>query len=74
MANWGIWYWLSDLKNQFRQLTGPERRAFIVASYKLSDEGKYWRRNIKDELSPFEKIILDWASGKAQQSDWRIPL
>jgi hypothetical protein len=31
MANWGNWYWLSDLKNKFRQLRGPERRAFIVA-------------------------------------------
>jgi hypothetical protein len=41
MAKWEVWYWLSDLRNQFRTLSPLERRAFIVASYKLSDEGRH---------------------------------
>jgi len=27
MARWGVWFWLSDLKNNFRTLTPLERRA-----------------------------------------------
>ena len=73
-ARWGDWYWLSDLKNRFSELSGPERRAFIVASYSLKDEGQHWRDHIKRELSPFEKFILNWAGGKADQRNWKIPL
>lgn len=73
-ARWGDWYWLSDLKNRFGELSGPERRAFIVASYILKDEGRHWRDHIEMELSPFEKFILKWAGGKANQGNWKIPL
>mgnify|MGYP003366041198 CR=1 FL=1 len=74
MARWGQWYWISDLKNKFRTLSGPERRAFIVASYILKDEGNHWRDHIKKELSPFENLILGWAGEKASQKTWSIPL
>ncbi|MDR3575037.1 MAG: RNA-directed DNA polymerase [Anaerolineaceae bacterium] len=74
MARWGQWYWISDLKNKFRTLSGPERRAFIVASYILKDEGNHWRDHIKKELSPFENLILGWAGEKANQKIWSIPL
>ncbi len=74
MARWGEWYWLSDLKNRFRTLSGPERRAFIVASYILKDEGTHWRDHVKKELNPFEKFILEWAGEKANQPNWSIPL
>ena len=72
MARWGEWYWLSDIKNNFRQLSGPERRAFIVASYTLKDEGKHWRDHIKPELSPFEKLVKEWACQKANEKNWSI--
>ena len=74
LANWGEWYWLSDRRNRFRELSGPERRAFIVASYILKDEGDHWRKNIEIELNPFEKFILKWAGEKANQPNWNIPL
>lgn len=74
MARWGEWYWLSDLRNRFRQLAGPERRAFIVASYKLTDEGNHWRGGITDELDPFEKLILSWAGEKSNLPNWEVPL
>jgi Reverse transcriptase (RNA-dependent DNA polymerase) len=62
MANWNEWYWLSDLKNRFRELSAPEKRAFIVSSYSLKDEGKHWRDHIKKELNPFERFVLEWAT------------
>lgn len=74
MARCGEWYWLSDIKNNFRQLSSPERRAFIVASYTLQDEGKHWREHAKIEFSPYEKTVLRWAGTKANTKGWRIAL
>ncbi len=74
MARWGVWFWLSDLRNQFRTLTPLERRAFILASYRLSDEGRHWRKFIRRELTQFEQLILDWAAEKSQHSGWSFPV
>lgn len=74
MARWKAWAWLSDLKNFFRTLSPIERRAFIVASYAMSDEGKHWRQHISPELSAFEELVKLWASEKIQQNGWRIPV
>ena len=74
MARWGEWYWLSDLRNKFRSLSGPERRAFIVSSYKLRDEGSHWRDHMKVEFSPFERFIHQWAGKRASSLDWEVPL
>ncbi len=64
MARWRAAYWLSSLKNEFRTLSSWERRAFIIASYSLNDEGKHWRRHVSDEFSPFEVLVKEWASEK----------
>lgn len=75
MARWGEWYWLSDLKNRYRDLIAPERRAFIASSFILKDEGKHWRDHMKKEFDPFEALILKWASEKMHaQQDWSVPL
>jgi hypothetical protein len=74
MARWSAWPWLSDLKNSFRTLSPMERRAFIIASYAMSDEGKHWRKHISPELSSFEELVKAWASNKAQLAAWRIPV
>ena len=75
MARWGEWYWLSDLKNRYRELSAPERRAFIASSFILKDEGKHWRDHMKKEFDPFEALILKWASEKMHaQQDWSVPL
>lgn len=75
MAHWGEWYWLSDLKNHFRELTGSEKRVFIIASYTLREEGPHWREHISREFSPFELLVRDWASHRIQENpDWRVPV
>lgn len=74
MALWNDWYWLSDLRNRYRQLSAPERRAFITASYSLRDEGKHWRDHIKKELNPFETFIIDWAGARVGQGKGGFPL
>ena len=74
MAKWKNWYWLSDLRANFRTLSPIERRAFIVASYALRDEGKHWRQYTSDEFTPMEHLVQEWASEKASQPQWSIPL
>jgi Reverse transcriptase (RNA-dependent DNA polymerase) len=74
MAKWKNWYWLSDLRANFRSLSPAERRAFIVASYALRDEGRHWRQHTAKEFTPLEHLVQDWASEKAGQPQWSIPL
>jgi hypothetical protein len=74
MAKWRNWYWLSDLRSSFRSLSVAERRAFIVASFSLRDEGRHWRQHTVGEFSPFEQLVQRWAAEKANQPKWSIPL
>jgi len=75
MARWGEWYWLSDLKNRYRELSAPERRAFIASSFILKDEGKHWRDHMKSEFDPFEKLVSIWAGEKMNaHQNWSVPL
>ncbi|MFE0016538.1 RNA-directed DNA polymerase [Mesorhizobium sp. NPDC059054] len=74
LARWNEWYWISDLRNKFRSLSGAERRAFIVASHALKDEGRHWRQSTKREFDPFEKLIAEWADSRTQTPNWRIPV
>ncbi len=75
MARWGEWYWLSDLKNRYRELSAPERRAFIASSFILKDEGKHWRDHMKKEFDPFETLVLKWAGEKmGAVQNWSVPL
>jgi len=69
-------YWLSNCRNSFATLTGWERRALLIASYTLGDEGKHWRDAIRDEQTPFDKLVLKWASESKQRqgATWRVPL
>lgn len=75
MAHWRVWYWLSDLKNHFRELTDAERRAFIIASYTLREEGPHWRDAMRREFSDLELLVRDWTSSRIQENpDWKVPV
>jgi hypothetical protein len=74
MAKWRAWYWLSDLRADFRTLSPAERRAFLIASYVLTDEGKHWRDHIAPELSPLEELVKTWASERMPVAGWSVPL
>jgi Reverse transcriptase (RNA-dependent DNA polymerase) len=74
MANWNCCYWLSDLKNRYIGLSSWERRAFILASYTLTDEGKHWRDHIKRTWTPMDTCIRDWFCLRMQNNNREIPL
>jgi hypothetical protein len=75
MARWGITYWLSDQKNYMGSAHPWVRRAFIVGSYSLGDEGRYWRDANKALMNPFDLILRDWVVNRRQQdANWRVPI
>ena len=64
MAQWECHYWLSDIKKKYGGLNELEKRALILASYKLGDEGKHWRDHIKDNWNARETIVRDWYANR----------
>jgi Reverse transcriptase (RNA-dependent DNA polymerase) len=68
MARWQRHYWLTDVKKGFKNDTEWERRAIIVASYRLGDEGDHWRKNNRRFWDKAEVMIRDWAAERAQHN------
>lgn len=66
MARWQRHYWLTDVKKGFKNATEWERRAIIVSSYRLGDEGDHWRKNNRRFWHPAEMLIRDWTAERAQ--------
>ena len=66
MAKWSCHYWLSDAKTKYGAMSVFERRAFIIASYFLGDEGKHWRDHVKGSWSDAERLVRDWFSNRFQ--------
>jgi hypothetical protein len=66
MARWQRHYWLTDIKRQFKYSTEWERRAIIVSSFRLGDEGKHWRLHNKNLWNSTEIVVRDWAAERAQ--------
>ncbi len=69
-------YWLSNCKNSFSTLTLWEKRALLIASYILGDEGRHWRHSICNELSSYDKLVLEWTAYSKQShgTTWRVPI
>jgi hypothetical protein len=74
MAKRGVDYWLSETMKRYSTLGIWEKRALIVASYVLGDEGKHWRDGIKEELSEVDRAFMQWAGAKNNGVPWEIPL
>ena len=68
MARWERHYWLTDIKSKFKSNTEWERRAIIVASFRLGDEGSHWRKHYKSSWNATETIVRDWAAQRAEMN------
>jgi len=55
-------YWISEELKRYNVSTPWEKRSLMVASYILEDEGREWRKRIKNGLSDFDIIVKEWAS------------
>lgn len=72
-SNWQEFQWLSVFRRRFETATPWERRAFIAASYSMSDEGRHWRDHSKRRYNEVEQLVVKWRSGRVQKSP-EIPL
>ena len=67
-AGWQHTHSLTDLKKNFGGLSKWERRAFIVGSYILTDEGKHWRDHNKKSFDPLEVVVRDWFAKRMNEN------
>lgn len=74
MAKWNASHWISDIKNRYSTLTNLEKRSFIMASYRLGDEGKHWRTHHKSSFSSLDILYRDWVSNKPLANGWEYPI
>lgn len=49
------------------------KRALIIASYSLGDEGKHWRTHTKDTWSETDTLIRDWYANRLQKNG-KVPV
>lgn len=62
LASHNVDYWISAQLKHFSNSTLWEKRALIIASYILEDEGAHWRERVKKSLSKFDRLMMDWAA------------
>lgn len=74
MAKWNATHWISDVKNRYTSLSAFEKRSFIIASYKLGDEGRHWREHTKGQFSNIDKLYRDWMAKKTGINGWELSL
>ena len=67
-------YWLSDVMKRYSTLTPWEKRAVLVASYSLGDEGRHWRDDVRRELSAVDRELSPWIGQKNNGRIWELPL
>ncbi|HEX6898491.1 MAG TPA: RNA-directed DNA polymerase [Thermoanaerobaculia bacterium] len=74
MARKNADYWISDRRKYFSTLSEWEKRAILISSYILDDEGSHWRRNVALGLTPLEQLTVKWASERKSSGTWSIPI
>jgi hypothetical protein len=74
LARWRINYWLSDQKNYISTAHPWVKRAFIIASYMLGDEGKHWRDANKPAADSFDSIVRGWVTDRIRDANWEVPM
>lgn len=74
LANRGARFALHDIKPSYHTSHAWVKRAFLMASYFLGDEGKHWRQGVSSSLDTFDLIVRDWMAGRVQDDGWRLPL
>ncbi len=74
MGRWRAHYMLSDLKRTFPTMNPWQRRAFVVCSLLLGDEGKHWISHNKNKFDFIEKVYYRWAESRASSGTLQVAL
>jgi len=73
LTDWECHYWLAALKRQYPGFSVWEKRAFILASYVLGDEGHHWRLHARRGWTPMDNLVRDWFSAR-YPTNRRMPI
>lgn len=74
MYRWGADYWLSDKRRQWATQHAWVKRALLLASFSLADEGEHWRRSVKRQVNGFDDIAQSWMDARVKQGQRDLPL
>lgn len=74
MHKWGADYWLSDKRRQWSTQHLWVKRAILMASYSLGDEGSHWRRSVSDQTRGFDAVAKDWMASRVSANQKDLPL
>lgn len=74
MDHWDADYHLSDWRRQWTNQHPWVKRALVLTSYSLGDEGKHWRKPLRDVLPSFDVFCRDWMADRVQQGKRKMPL
>ena len=72
MHNWGSGAFVARERHRYNERHPWVRRAILMSSYLLGDEGSHWRKTLT--LSPFDTIARDWRTEKISANRQEIPL
>ena len=67
-------HWISDRRKTFGTATRWEQGALLIGSYVLGDEGSHWRKAVRANFTPWQLVLRDWASERAEQGKIEVPL
>jgi len=59
-------FWLREQKGNFANVGEMEKRAILLGSFWLRDEGSHWRAAVARGLTPEQTLIKEWFSGRWQ--------
>lgn len=74
MGRWRVHFLLSDLKRTFSTMNPWQRRAFVVCSLLLGDEGEHWHNHNKAKFDFIEKLYAKWAEGRSASGTLQVAL
>ena len=66
LANWNCRYFVKKELRNFASTSPWGRRALLVSSFSLGDEGRHWRKHSKAGFDPIEQLICSWAGERKQ--------
>ena len=72
MANRDAAWFVSDIRRKYAVLTPWEKRAALVSSFILQDEGRHWRDKVKNSLSPFDKVVMEWTAKRKNDTNGKL--
>jgi hypothetical protein len=62
-------FWLSDIARKSAMLSRWEKRALVVASFVLGDEGHYWRKNTLPRVKAPDAELREDVANRAAPDD-----